>query len=329
MATKKENIKHQLKSELYGQYYSSKGKSRHSEKMKRGQYNHHDSIYSRNSLKTHISRSNQFANWLKQAHPEVRQINAISREIAGQYLQIQQEKGYTTRTIEADMTMLNHIQIGRENWTQDEKLTKKEFDIKPRNKEDIINNRGTKATKPYNENQQQIIEFGKAFGLRRSELVPDRQNNGYAVTTQSLFLQNDKIYLAAIGKGARFRTIECLESRQDYIKEEYGQYLQKVDQLPNIDEFKESYNRQNQLFNSISNNVRIHVECRQYYANQKINELESSERHFQLLPQNCLKSGVETYTTNGREMARDHAQFVSQQLGHSRIYELKSYVNVN
>lgn len=330
MATKKENINHQLKNELYNQFYSSKGTSRHEQKKITKEYAHHTKIYSRNSLKTHISRAKSFSSWIKETHPEIKKIEDISRDVAGRYLQDQQAKGYSTRTIEADMTMLNHINVGRNNWTKDQILNKKEFDINPRRAKDVTNNRGVKpSTRPYNEYQREIVSFGECFGLRKSELVPSKENNGYAVTTSSFFQKDERIYLAAIGKGGKFRTIECLESRQDYIKEEYGQYIQKVELFPERKEFKENYFKENQLFNSISNNVRIHVDCRQYYSNEKLDELENSDRRFELLPKNRLKSGKETYTTNNRTMLRDHAQYLSQQLGHERIYELKSYVNVN
>jgi len=60
-----------------------------------------------------------------------------------------------------------------------------------------------------------------------------------------------------------------------------------------------------------------------------LNELEESERRFELTSQNSLRSGYDKYTTNCRTMLRDHAQHVSQQLGHNRLNELKSYINLN
>lgn len=329
MATKRQNIQHQLKTELYDQFYRGKGTSRHEAKIERNEYAHHDKLYTRSSLKTHLSRAKGFAKWLKESHPEVKELDDISRSIAGEYLQAQQEKGYTTRTIESDMTMINHVQIGRDKWSKEERLTKKEFNIKPRNKNDIKNNRGQKESNiKHNEYHQKVIEFGQAFGLRKSELVPNRQNDLYAVATNSIYLKGERIFLITEGKGGRFRTIEALESHQNMIQSEYGEYIQKVEELPNQEQFRSEYDKEKQLFKSISNNARIHVNCRQYYTDQKLNELEKSGRQFELLSQNKMESGKETYKTNGREMRRDHAQFVSQQLGHNRIYELKSYVNL-
>lgn len=329
MATKKENITHQLKTALYEQFYKGKGTSRHNEKELTKEYAHHNKIYSRSSLKTHISRSKKFGQWLRSNHPEIKNISDISRDIAGEYLTNQKEQGYSTRTIEADMTMVNHVKIGSGEWAKNEGINKKEFNLPARNKADITNNRGQSSLINYNENHIKIIDFGKTFGLRRSELVPNRQNDRYAVSAQSLYEKDNRLYVTIIGKGGRFRTAEALESYQNDIRALYGQYIQKVDELPSKAEFIAQYNRDDHLFSRISNNVRVHVECRQFYSNEKLNEIEESGRRFDLLHQNQLESGLETYATNGREMLRDHAQFVSEQLGHNRIYELKSYINVN
>lgn len=330
VATKKESLQHQMKTELYRQYYDARGTSRHEEKQKRGEYEHLDKIYARNSLKAHLSRAEQFAKWLKAEHAEVKRLDDITRDIAGEYLKSQQERGYSVRTIESDMTAINHLQLGRSHWEKEEALNKREFDIRSRRAEDITNNRGERATPvTYSSYQERVVAFGEAFGLRRSEVVPERKNNDHAVTTNSFFRKDERIYLATIGKGGRFRTVECLESRQAAIEAEYGQYIRDVEQLPDRQQFREEYARENQLFNSVSNNVRIHVDCRQFYANEKLNELEESERRFELTSQNSLRSGYDKYTTNNRTMLRDHAQYVSQQLGHNRLNELKSYINLN
>lgn len=331
MATKKKNLKNQLKSALYQQFYAAKGESRHAEKKRTGQHAHYDKIYARQSLKTHLSRAEQFADWVKSEHPEIKKIDEITKEVAGQYLQLQVEKGYSVRTVESDMGMINHVVIGTDAWAREDALTKREFNLPSRSKHDIVNNRGDKTASSiaYNEQHQKIVEFGQTFGLRRSELVPNQENDRYAVGAKSLYEKEGRVYAAVIGKGGRYRTVEALENRQSDLKEEYGQFIQKVEQLPAKEEFLATYDKTEHLFNSISNNVRIHRDCRQFYANEKLQELEQNDRHFELLRQNKLETGRDIYQTNGRTMMRDHAQFISQQLGHNRVYELQSYINLN
>lgn len=333
MATKKKNFKNMVKSHLYQQYYENgKGHSRHQEKRDTGNFAHYDRIYSRTSLKTHLSRAEQFADWTKEHHPEIRKIDDISRGVAKEYLQHQQERGLSVRTVEADMSFLNRIKVSSGDWSRDDILTKKEAEIRPRRMSETRNNRFDKPShiNTHSDYQQKVVDFGKTFGLRKSELIHQRSNKYYAVTTNSLYEKDDKIYACVFGKGGKYRVAEALETHQDMIKAEYGEYIQKVTELPSGEQIKAEYSRDEHLFKKdISHNVRVHVECRQYYANEKLEELERNDRHFELLAKNELESGSNIYKTNGREMERDHAQFVSQQLGHNRIYELKSYINLN
>ena len=330
MARKKQNITNQLKSVLYQQFTDARGIKRHDIKEKRHEYAHHDLIYSQESLKTHLTRAKMYGEWLRNEHPEIRNINDITRENAIEYLQYRRDLGLSVRTVEADMSFINRVKVGKGQWSKDEILTKKEAEVPPRSKSSVRNNRGDKTASSveYNENHVRIIEFGRAFGLRRSELVPNSQNTRYAAGQSSLYEKDNKVYAAVMGKGGKYRTIECLKSQESFIREEFGQHIKTVVELPTQEEYKEEYKKEEQFFKSISKNVRIHRECRQYYANEKLAEVEKDGREFELRMQNQLKSGNQKYTTNGREMERGHAQFVSRQLGHNRIYELKSYINV-
>lgn len=330
MATKKQNIKNEIKSKLYDQYYENgKGKSRHEEKRRTGNYAHYNSVYARASLKSHLSRAGQLTNWLKDRHPEVRSTQDITRDIAKEYLQHQQERGLSVRTVEADMSLLNRLKVSSGDWNRKEIMTKKEAGIRKRSQKEVTNNRGEKPRVEYTDYQRQAIMFGQSFGLRKSEIVNQEENKYFAVTANSLYEKDDRIYCAVFGKSGHFRTSECLESHQDMIREEYGHYIQQVQELPTGEQLKQAYNPEERLFQKdYDHNVRTHVDSRQYYVEHKLAELEQSDREFELSAQNQLKSGANVYKTNGVEMRRDHAQHISESLGHHRIYELKSYVGV-
>lgn len=332
MATKKQNIRHQLRSELYRQFNKGKGTSRHENKQKRKLYGHHDLIYSRKSLKTHLSRAEQFAKWIKAEYPEIKRLEQITQVIGIEYLRQQEESGYYASTTAKDALMINHVQIGSGNWTRNERLIKSELGLKSRRMQDITNNRGAKANRVeksiLNDSQRRIVNFGEAFGLRRSELMPNHDTPDFAVTTRSLVEKEGRVYVMTKGKGGKFRSVECLKTSEPWVREEFGQYIRQVDVFPSYAVYKAEYARYSHLFKEVNNNINIQIECRQAYVNAKLDELEEDGRRFHLARQNQLKSGLETYTTNGRTMLRDHAQFVSEQLGHARIYELKSYVNL-
>ncbi len=329
MATNKKSLLQQMKNELYNQYKRGKGVSRHAEKKKTGTFAHHDKIYSSNSLKTHLTQVKDFAEWAKQQEERIRNVEDITPQIVGKYLQEREQQGNSPHTISARLLALNRIGINRGLWAQS--LRKSEFDLAQRRSDTITNNRNSKVTMDdLTAKQTTIIEFGRSFGLRRSELVPNSTHtSNYAVSNKSLFEKEDRLYIATFGKGGRYRVIEALKESEDYLKSEYEQYIQRVDELPTRSEFEAHRRDSTPLFDSISRSVPVHILSRQYYANNKLIELERENRSYHVNESNQLKSGHKYYTTNGRTMLREHAQFLSDQLGHNRLGELKSYVNLN
>ncbi|HBT59459.1 MAG TPA: hypothetical protein DEA45_01390 [Acholeplasmataceae bacterium] len=329
MATNKKSLLQQMKNELYNQYSRGKGISRHEEKQRTGTFAHHDKIYSSNSLKTHLTQVKDFAAWAKQQEQRIRNIEDITPDLVGKYLREREEQGNSPHTISARLLALNHVGISKGLW--DRSLRKAEFDLAERRADTITNNRDSKGTMDdLTTKQTQIIEFGRTFGLRRSELVPNAHHtSNYAVGTKSLYEKENRLYLATLGKGGRYRTIEALKENEAYIRSEYAPFIQKVDKLPNRVEFEALRGDSTPLFDSISRSVPVHVLSRQYYANKKLVELERENRSYHVNESNQLRSGHKYYTTNSRTMLREHAQFLSDQLGHNRIAELKSYINLN
>lgn len=329
MATNKKSLLQQLKNELYNQYNRGKGVSRHQEKQRTGTFAHHTKIYSSNSLKTHITQIKDFSKWAKEQEVKIRNIEDISPEIVGKYLQKREADGNSPHTISARLLALNHIGVSRGLWPQS--LKKSEFGLLERRADTITNNRDSKVTMDdLTAKQATIIEFGRSFGLRRSELVPNSTHtSNYAVSNKSLFEKEDRLYIATFGKGGRYRVTEALKESEAYIRSEYAPFIQKVDKLPNRVEFEALRGDSTPLFDSISRSVPVHVLSRQYYANNKLVELERENRSYHVNESNQLKSGHKYYTTNSRTMQREHAQFISDQLGHNRISELKSYINLN
>lgn len=98
--------------------------------------------------------------------------------------------------------------------------------------------------------------------------------------------------------------------------------------MPNKSQFLEDRKHSTLLFQSISKDVQIHRQCRQYYANHKLKEIEADKRNYFVRHQNETKTKIQTYTTNHRTMKREHAQLISDNLGHGRISELKSYIHL-
>lgn len=320
---KKQSLANQISSKLYEQYYRGKGTSRHEDKLATRRHFQPEKIYSRGSLVTHRSQGKMFAEWLKTNHPEVRRLADVTRDQAISYVRQRSDECSPT-TSKASMSVVNRL-LYPENG-----LTRRECGLARVTREDERNNRGpAKTAREPNERQREVLDYGRAFGLRHSELVYTKENPEYQATKNSLYEKDEVIYHCTFGKGGKFRTVECLQSQQSYIQEAYGEMIQHVTELPTAEEFKEVISDATPLFDANLNNLQAQQLSRQYYANEKMLELQQADdREWELFRINQAKDGSETYEVNGIEFERDYAQFVSLQMGHNRISELSKYLGV-
>lgn len=331
--SKRKNIRQQLRNALHEQRRAGIGRSRHNDKIINNGNVIYDKIYSDLSLKTHLSRIEQFAGWLRANHPDVRNLQDITHDIAGQYLQQQQDADKSAYTVSADMLAINRVQMGAGNWTHP--IRKSDYNLSKRYFSELRNNNGTcyrtaeqrEKDAIMREKYDVVLKYGQAFGLRRSELVPSDSRQTVA-GSNSLYAYNDKIYHVTSGKGGRLRKIECLKELEDYIKDKYGQHIKPLPiflrknhyNQPDMLAFREIHKQGEIFFASLDRSLRIHVECRQYYANQKLTEimLNREEKYI----------NEEKVNINGVEIPKSAADFVAHQLGHgaNRYDVLQRYI---
>lgn len=319
---KKQSLANEIGTKLYEQFYRGKGTSRHADKLATGRYNQPEKIYGRGSIVTHTSQGKMFAQWLRSNHPEVRQMADITREQAISYIRYRDEE-FSPKTAQTSLSVVNRL-LYPEN-----RLTRRECDLPRVTRDDARNNRGPSATcREPNERQREIVEYGRAFGLRHSELVYTYKNPEYRATTSSLYEKDGTLYHCTFGKGGKFRTVEILASRQDEISEQYGDIVQHVSELPGAEEFKEIISDATPLFSGGLSNIQAQQLCRQFYANEKMLELQTDDREWELFRINQAKDGSETFEANGIEFERDAGQWLALQMGHNRIAELSEYLGV-
>lgn len=317
--SKRKNIRQQLRNELHRQRQAGQGRSRHIDKQPKQGLAIYDRIYSDLSLKTHLSRIEQFAGWLKDTHPEVRDLGDISKDIAGEYLQQQVADGKSAYTIGADMLAINRVQVATGHW--DDAIKKSDYGL-PKRSFDELRNNNSSVNRTYEQQQEdarmrdrysEVLHYGQAFGLRRSELVPSDSRQTVA-GTHSLYERDNRIYHVTTGKGGRLRAIECLKSHEAEIREAYGEHIQPMpDYLckdhynrDDIERFKSEHKQSEQFFNSLDRSLRIHVECRQYYAMNKLDEIQ----------QGRMFEDERSHSVNGISISQCEADYVSKQLGH-------------
>lgn len=329
--SKRKNIRNQLRNALHNQRRAGTGRSRHDDKRSNNGKVIYDKIYSDLSLRTHLSRIEQFSNWLRSNHPDIRDLHQITHDIAGQYLQSQQEMGKSAYTVGADMLALNRVQIGTGNWS--EPIKKSDYGLQNRNFADLRNNNNNRTETQRQQDEimrnryPALIAYGQAFGLRRSELVPSDSRQTVA-GSHSLYEKNGKIYHVTTGKGGRLRAIECLQSHTKYIRDNYGDYIKPMPPYlqknhysrEDIAQFREEHKQSERFFNSVDRSLRIHVECRQYYANHKLTEIMQKREETYI--------NEEKVKINEIEIPKTVADYIAYQLGHgpNRWDVLRRYI---
>lgn len=331
--SKRKNIRQQLRNELYKQHKAGQGRSRHADKQSNGNKTIYNRIYSDLSLKTHLSRIEQFSQWLKTEHPEIRNMEQITPDVAGEYFKNQVEDGKSPYTIGTDMLAVNRVQIGSGNW--DNPIKKSDYGLPQRSFEQLRNNHSTikrtveqqQEDAKMRERYEAVLMYGQAFGLRRSELVPSDSRQTVA-GTNSIYERDNRLYHVTTGKGGRLRVVECLKSHESSIREQYGQHVQPLpDYLQkdhftkaDIDQFKSDWRNGEHFFDSLNRNLRIHVECRQYYANNKLEEIQQEQRVSAIQERESVINGI--------SISQAEVNFVGHQLGHgeNRFDVLNRYV---
>ena len=73
-----------------------------------------------------------------------------------------------------------------------------------------------------------------------------------------------------------------------------------------IGQFKADWKEGKRFFDSLDRSLRIHVECRQFYAMEKLSEIQGEQR----FEQEC------DHKVNGVSLSKLEADFVSKNLGH-------------
>lgn len=323
------NLRNQLRRELYRQNRNGLGRSRDLDKKINPGKPIYDKIYGEGSLKTHLSRIEQFSKWVKENHSDVKNLHQITRDLAGEYLQHQVANDKSPYTVSADMLAINRVMMGSSNW--DNPIKKSDYNLPKRTFDALRNNHG-KANRTLEQIQHdekmrerypEVLHYGQAFGLRRSEVVPSDSRQTVA-GTKSLYERDNKLYHVTTGKGGRLRVIECLKSHEQSIRDTYGQHIQQMPNYLNkdsftkadIQRFKLEHREGERYFKSINRSLRIHVDCRQYYAIQKLGEIQEG------------RDVERPITINGVHLSKDEANHISRQLGHgdNRLDVLNRYI---
>lgn len=270
------------------------GTSRHEMKKLTGN-NSSPFIHSASTADAYRQTVNEFSSWLKNEKSDIwdtKDLSAISKDIAYEYLQQRESKGLSAWTVTKDLSAINKV--------LDLGLNKREGNLSERRLQDITRSREVKEHDfKYNQiNYSQQIDIAKAFGVRRESIV----GGNYAIKESSLFIKDSNLYISVIEKGGRYREAQCLESYKNDI---VSRYDIEVRDSYSKDEFIQHYvsDKNDTLFDSYTAKVDNHA-FRAEYATNLYEELASQKENL-----------LNDYKGYDSELLKQ----VSENLGHSRL----------
>lgn len=287
--------KHQAKQE-YRAYCESQGIKWNPAKA--------EGIFSLQTMNSYRQSAMEFVEWIRETHPEIKELGQITEEHSVEYLQNRQKQGISAYSVSKDMSALNKV-LGLS-------VSKKQANLDQRSYKNVTRSRIEREHDlKYNpKNYEKQIEFAKAFGCRRQSIF----GGNYQVKDVSLFKRDGQVYVSLIEKGGRYREAPCLVARQKEIERLFPDIQEresmifdrqgKRDLQQEKREFIKKYEQsENKLFGSYTAKIDNHA-FRGEYARELYRELE--------LKQENLNINYRGYDEN---VLRD----VSEALGHSRL----------
>ena len=215
MGRKHKNIKIQLNNRLNSLLRI--GESKHQAKQEYKQYCQENNIpwnpaktigiHSIGTTEAYRQTINEFGDWLKANHKEIRNLEQIDKNVAYEYLKYKEEQGNSAWSVSKDMSAINKcLNLG---------LNKAEGQLQERSYRNITRSREEKQhDQKYNaQNYKEQILLAKAFGVRRETIYGGQ----YQAKDVSLYSKDGNIYIRAIEKGGRYRETQCLEQYKDEV----------------------------------------------------------------------------------------------------------------
>lgn len=260
-----------------------------------------EGIHSVKTMEAYRQTAFEFTGWLKENHPETRDLMTVPREHVVAYLQQRQTEGKSPWTVSKDMSALNKVLSLN--------VTKQEAGLRERSYMHAERSRLDRAhDHKYNpKNYERQITFAKAFGCRRESIV----GGTYQVKDVSLFKHEGKVYVSLIEKGGRYREAPCLSSMQPTIEKMFPNISERpltpINELQSTGKanFEVLYqSSQGHLFDRYTTKIDNHA-FRHEYARTILQEISQ-----------VLESKDEKlYRGYDRQVLKE----VSEALGHSRL----------
>jgi len=269
-------------------------------------------IYSESTYDNYMDVGNSFIGWLKETHPEIKELQDLTKSIAIEYIQDRIDDGLRSSTIDKDQAAFNKVFI-----------TYDDFHISMDDLRDVGYIKDTDIIKGRYEHEFDAkydlhVLLAEATSARRSSLceVTNKQHHHlqYIICPESIYRCNDKLYCSLVEKGGLYRNTEVLGSKMTEIEQLYSIKNIEIAERNTLrckEEYEQQYKNFSQPFlekDSLPTTEPIHQK-RAEYAKAFYHQLEQEKiDRGQKIEKNCYK-----------EFDKELVQEVSNNLGHGRL----------
>lgn len=326
-----------------------------------GRYARYDTVSSTASLVQHQKQWTQFAKYLEEEHG-LKGLKKINQEHVREFIRQEQARGLSEKTLKARVTAINHVMIGSKVWEPNQRVSLTSM----RSEGHISASKGatriykdltaeefrTQNTAVYEANKE-LIDFSRAFGLRRSEIFGKKGSEYEGVTFRNLghVEGSERLFAEVIGKGGKYRLAPVREDMREQMWAKYGdssrvytkEYLNKpVSERETM--LKARTNANERLFQSESRKFGLHIN-RNEYVEQQLRERQAfwekkagkmTEKIFQERKTGYSRIGFKydektgrtqlykTYYRDGQKIIENVRPFETVQIGNWKGYAISA-----
>lgn len=309
---------------LRRQFYDRKQHSRNETKLENGRKAVYNTISSKESLRKHQSQWRQFAQYAEDEHG-IKTLKKLDETVVHKYLKDLQRQDIAEKTLKSRVTAINHVMVGSGVWKENKKISLQQLRskglINPKKGaknvyKDLTSSEWLKAHTEAYMRSKELVDFTRAFGLRRSEIFGKSGAQYQGVTYRNLgHMEGSKrLFAEVVGKGGKYRIVPVRADMAQEMWDKYGEksreyrteYFQKdISERERM--LKASSDKRDRIFKQNKQNVPLHIH-RNDYVRQRLSEAQAKyEKKAGKLTQAKIKDRKTGYSRIG--FRRDGKQF--------------------
>ncbi|MGV3110663.1 recombinase XerC [Streptococcus pluranimalium] len=298
---------------LRRQFYDRKQHSRNETKLENGRKAVYNTISSKESLRKHESQWRQFAQYAENKHG-IKTLKKLDETVVHKYLKDLQRQDIAEKTLKSRVTAINHVMVGSGVWKDNQKISLQQLrsqgliHAKKGAKNVYKDETSSEWRKSHREaymRSRDLVDFTRAFGLRRSEIFGKSGAQYQGVTYRNLgHMEGSKrLFAEVVGKGGKYRIVPVRADMAQEMWDKYGEksreyrteYFQKdISERERM--LKASSDKRERIFKQNKQNVPMHIHRNDYVRNRLYEVQAKYEKKAGKLTQEKIKNRSTGYS---------------------------------